>query len=275
MASPTALRSKAERIENRDSRWLKRFRAALRGERSASEPLLGLEGVRLVADALRSRLPVEAVLVSESGERHLPRLKSLLPDGVRMLRTSDRLFEGVADTEAPQGLAVLVEPPAWRWDDLVGTATLLVVLAGVQDPGNVGTIVRSAEAFGATGVVACKGCAHPFTPKAIRASAGSVLRLPCLTGVPPDQALKELRERGPRQYAATLSGDCAPQEADFTPPCAVWIGSEGAGLPPEIEAGADVRLHISLRKPVESLNAAVAAAVLLYEAARQRGEAGQ
>ena len=273
MAAQTAARAKSARIDSRENRWLKRFRAALEGRADKDGSLIGVEGPRLVEEALRSELTVEALLVSDSGDRHLTRLKSLLPSGMRVLRTSDRLFASVSGTETPQGIALLAEPRTWRLEDLLSVTPLVIVLAGVQDPGNVGTILRAAEAFGATGVIACRGSAHPLSPKSVRASAGSVFRLPALAGAVPADTLSQLRGRRLRQYAATLTGGQTPADSELSGPCALWIGSEGSGLPPEIENAADARIRIPLHAPVESLNAAMAAAVLLYEAARQRGVA--
>jgi len=275
MRVPTGVRTKSERLESRENRWLKRFRAALKDRPGGQASPVGVEGPRLVEEGLRSGLGIEALLVADSGERHLARFKELLPAGLRVLRTSDRLFASAAGTETPQGIALLVEPRSWRMEDLLGAAPLVVVLAGVQDPGNVGTIVRAAEGFGASGVIASRGSAHPLAPKSVRASAGSVLRVPTLVGASPENILAELRRLGLRQYAASLSGDEIPQNVDFRVPCAIWIGSEGGGLPPEIVRGADARIRIPTGAGVQSLNAAIAAAVLLYEAARQRGDAGR
>lgn len=269
-----------ETLTSRENRWLRRFRALLRDGESSADRFIGVEGLRLVEEALRSGLAVDALLVSASGERLLPRLAQWLDPRVPVLRTSDRLFAGVADTQTPQGVAALVRPRASTFDDLVrgaqAAAPLVVVLVGVQDPGNVGTIVRAAEAFGATGVATCKseglGTAHPFAPKAVRASAGSALRRPVVHGVSVSVLLAQLRVVGVKLYAASLLGSLAPAHADFRGPAALLVGNEGAGLPPEVECSADERLRIPLAAGVDSLNAAVAASVLLYEAARQRRE---
>lgn len=279
-------------IASRDSRWLKRFRAALAGERSG-DGFVGVEGMRLVEAALGSGLPVEALLVSDSGARRLSRVHPVLPSNVTLLETSDKLFAGVADTRTPQGIAALVRPNQAAIENLLAGTALLTVLVGVQDPGNVGTIVRAAEAFGATGVATCAaggiGTADPFGPKALRASAGSALRLPIVHGISPTILLAQLRMVRVSVYAAVAEGPkdkkanaasplLRPWDIDWKIPAAILIGNEGAGLPAELVHAADGRVYVpqavaTASVGIESLNAAVAASVLLYEAMRQKHEA--
>jgi TrmH family RNA methyltransferase len=289
-------------LTSRDNRWLKEFRMALRGGLPTESGAVGVEGVRLVEEALRSGCRIEAVLFSESGERHRERVASLI-DRPEMafpkLRTTDRLFEGLADTEHPQGVAALVQPRTATMDDLLrapisACSPLLVVLAGVQDPGNVGTILRTAAAFGATGAVTSasgqSGTASPFSPKALRASAGAALHLPILPGMSLPILLTQLKIANVRtlatsvhevpssavgaQYIAphpgTIVPPLSPWEVDWCEPVALLVGNEGAGLPEEVERSADARIRIPMASGIESLNAAAAAAVLFYEAARQR-----
>lgn len=265
---------------------------ALRGGLPTENGFVGVEGVRLVEEALRSGCPIQAVLFSESGERHHERLSPLIdrPEmAFPVLRTTDRLFEGVADTEHPQGVAALVKPRETSFDGLVRTpdfacAPLLVVLAGIQDPGNVGTILRTAAAFGATGAATAasgiSGTANPYSPKALRASAGAALHLPILAGISLPILLAQLKVAGIRTLASSVheprEGDqplLAPWEVDWCQPVALLVGNEGAGLPEELERTADARIRIPMASAVESLNAAAAAAVLFYEAARQRNSA--
>ena len=277
-------------VTSRDNRWLKRFRAELAGERG-EDGSVGVEGVRLVEAALGSGLPMEALLMSESGARHLARVARILDLGVPVFRTSDKLFAGVTDTQTPQGIAALVRPRSATMEDLVRGAALVVVLVGVQDPGNVGTIVRAAEAFGATGAATCSsggiGAADPLAPKALRASAGSALRLPIVHGLSSRAVFEELR-RAQVKIVATVADAAAatpknsnaatvfpPWSLEWRTPCAILIGNEGAGLPAEIVRDADARVCIPQAAStaaigIESLNAAMAASVLLYEAMRQR-----
>ena len=300
-------------LTSRDNRWLKEFRMALRGGLPTENGFVGVEGVRLVEEALRSGCPIQAVLFSESGQRHHERLAPLIDRielGFPTLRTTDRLFEGLADTEHPQGVAALVKPHSISFDDLIRTpdtacAPLLVVLAGVQDPGNVGTVLRTAAAFGATGAVTAasgiSGTASPYSPKALRASAGAALHLPILAGMSLPILLTQLKVAGIHTLASSVhenvtsplpavgarfslprgtkgaspSGGAAapllaPWEIDWCQPIALLVGNEGAGLPEEIERAADARIRIPMASGVESLNAAAAAAVVFYEAARQR-----
>jgi TrmH family RNA methyltransferase len=209
-----------------------------------------------------------------------------------VLKTTDRLFEGIADTEHPQGVAALVRPRKATLDELLQTpaetcSPLLAVLAGVQDPGNVGTILRTAAAFGATGAVTAgspqSGTASPYGPKALRASAGAALHLLILAGMSLPILLTQLKIAGVTTLASSVNetesseGEgqvLAPWQVDWCRPVALLIGNEGAGLPEEFERAADARVRIPISSGIESLNAAAAAAVLFYEAARQRTARG-
>ncbi|SRR5579871_5455283 len=299
-AAKSSIAENFQTIAGRDNRWLKRFRAALCGERG-DDGAVGVEGARLVEAALGSSLPVEAILVSESGARHLPRVAHVLPPDVPVLRTSDKLFAGVADTRTPQGIAALVRTRQASVEELLkGAPAFVVALMAIQDPGNVGTIIRAAEAFGATGAATClvdgTGTADPFASKALRASAGSALRLPIARGISATVLLAQLRVLRVKVYAAVAVHDAQessaaqpakegqrakpPWAVDWKEPAAILIGNEGAGLPPEIVRSADERVYIpqtpgAAPAGLESLNAAMAASVLLYEAMRQRTRAAE
>src|ERR1700730_13823660 len=288
-----AARAAGAVLTSRDNRWLKQFRMVLRGGIPTESGFVGVEGVRLVEEALRSGCRIDAVLFSETGARYRERLAPFIgrPEiAFPVLQTTDRLFEGLADTEHPQGVAALVAPRVTTFDDLVRApegvcSPLLVVLAGVQDPGNVGTILRTAAAFGATGAAISasgqSGTASPFSPKALRASAGGALPLAVLSGTSLPILMTQLKVAGFRMLASSVhepeTGEqplLAPWEVDWCAASALLVGNGGAGLPVEVERSADARIRIPMARGVESLNAAAAAAVLFYEAARQRNSVG-
>jgi TrmH family RNA methyltransferase len=275
-------------ISSRDNKWLKQFRAALRGSGPHDGDLIGVEGPILVEEALRSGLEAEALLVSEAGEREAVRILDAAGDseaGIprsRVLRTTNKLFEGVAGTDAPRGVAALFRQREWGFDDILrgqgemsGSSPLVIVLAAVQDPGNVGTILRSAEAFGATGAVATRGTADPWSPKALRASAGSALRLPVLRGMSISVLLAQLKMAKVKIYAATSAPGNNAANADLRGASAIFVGNESSGVPAEVERAADAIISIPMATAVESLNAGVAASLVLYDAARQRTSAAK
>jgi TrmH family RNA methyltransferase len=213
------------------------------------------EGFHLLEEALASKCELGAVIVSEAA-REIPSLPQ-----TRVV--SEKTFRDLSSTESPQGVIALVRPPAWTLDQILSGCALVVVLDGVQDPGNAGAILRAAEAFGATGAVFLKGTVNPYNPKCLRGSAGSVFRLPIVTAADLDADLTGLR-----LYAAMPRARQTIDEADFRGPCGIVIGSEGHGVSAALETRiTGVRIPTSA---VESLNAAVAAGIMLYEARRQR-----
>ena len=225
------------------------------------------ESFHLLEEALRSDCQLKAVLAAASVrtavEGHVK--------GLRMLRVfvlPDALFAALSTTETSQGVMALVRPPNWTLDQLFRAQSLVVVLDGVQDPGNAGTIVRTAEAFGATGVIFLKGAVSPYNPKTLRASAGSVFRMPLVAGLDAALARAAIEQKRMDVYATQPNGKKMLGDVDFTRRAAIIIGSEGHGISETLRSAAiDLRIPTS---GVESLNAAVAAAVILYEACRQR-----
>jgi RNA methyltransferase, TrmH family len=194
---------------------------------------------------------------------------------VEVLQLTDEVFGSVVETQSPQGVAALMVPPVRVLEDVVGdssTETLLILVAvGLQDPGNLGTLVRSAEAFGATGVLTTPGTVSAWNQKALRASVGSVFRVP-VVAVDASE-IEGLKGRGVRLIAAVGADDfgvVAASEMNFTVGCALMIGNEGSGLGAEWMEMCDARVTIPCPGKVESLNAAVAGSLLLYEASRQR-----
>lgn len=257
-------------VQSKQNARLKDLRRALANP-GRSEGLAGIEGPNLLGEALRAKLRIRTVFVAQDSERLLDALD--FPADVEVLAMPRELLDSALATETPQPVAALVKTPDWTWahvlGDQRGSAPLIVVLAGIQDPGNLGTIIRSAEAFGAHGVVCLPGTVNAWNPKAVRASAGSVFRLPVLN-VGEEEMLEQLRGAGVRVLATTTQGAQPANLVNLTEPVALVIGNEGNGVPVDLAAKADGAITIPCPGPVESLNAAVAASVLLYEAARQR-----
>lgn len=215
------------------------------------------EGPHLLDEALRSNCDLLAVILTETS-----RLESI-PSGVRLLRVSDQTFSTLATTETSQGVVALVRPQTATLADMSKAQSLIVILDGIQDPGNAGAILRAAEAFGSTGAIFLKGSVNPYNPKCLRGSAGSIFRLPLVTGLtsadlPPNLTLYSTEPRAKKSL----------DQADFTQPCGIVIGAEGRGVSRELALRArGVRIPT---EHVESLNAAVATGIVLYEARRQR-----
>jgi TrmH family RNA methyltransferase len=241
-------------------------RAILRGSLT-DDGLCAAESFHLLREALASGRPVKTVIAAESAEAALARTLRDRPEQ-NVALVPDRLFQTLSAAEASQGVIALVEPPEWPLEALFNERSLVVVLDAIQDPGNAGTIVRAAEAFGASGVIFVKGTASPFNAKTLRASAGSLFRVPFRPAVEPSIARAALERNRLQVYAAMPGGGSAPEEAALDVPCAIVAGNEGRGVSDEFRSGA-----ISIAIPtagVESLNASIAAAILLYEAQRQR-----
>ena len=245
-------------------------RSVSRGEATA-EGFVVAESFHLLAEALRSRLVFRAVLAAESVQTEAEQVLLTHPE-IPLRIIEDRVFQSIAATEHSQGLISLVRLPVWNLRDLFRGRPLVIVVDGVQDPGNAGTIVRSAEAFGATGVVFTSGSVNPENPKALRAAAGSLFRIPFARAVAHEDLAAELPRHEVKVIAADAHAGQLLNTFDFRVPSAIVIGSEAHGVSADLREGAQ-----AVRIPtvtVESLNAATSAAVILYEAASQRARAG-
>ncbi len=259
-------------VTSRQNSRVKALRAAFErpGRPSGlSEGLIGIEGEHLLLEALRSNLTFEAVFVVTGSEHWFDLLP--VPADVEVLSVPPDIFASAVTTETPQPIAALVHAPIFRLEALAAFANPVVVIsAGLQDPGNLGTIIRSAEAFGATGLIALPGTVSQWNPKALRASSGSAFRLPVIN-CSVSETIDFLRSRK-IQILAAAAGENNLHH-DLRRPTAILIGNEGAGLSQELLDLADARIAIPCPGITESLNAAVAGSILLYEASRQRGQA--
>lgn len=241
----------ADLISSRENRWFRRFLDASLHHRDE----VVLEGPKQIADALARGWSPIAFAAAPAVDA---------PDAAPVFRFSPALVRALTDARHPQGLLALFARPAASLAAVLEGARLLVVLDGVQDPGNVGTIIRTAAAFGATGVLLTEGCADPFAPKALRASAGTALLLP-VVGAIRASLPKELEQRGIHLYAAAAGG----RDERIELPAALVFGSEGQGVSEELMRRSRV-VSIPIAPGVESLNVAAAAAILIHGAMQKR-----
>jgi TrmH family RNA methyltransferase len=259
------LHTRLRLVESRQNPRVKELRAALSRTGRTPSGLIAIEGEHLIAEAMRSHLRIATIFLRDGYQSPFA-----LPNDAEPLLLPSDVFSSAVATEQPQGIAALVHPPAFSMEDLfAGAAPLILVLAGLQDPGNVGTLLRSAEAFGATGVLLLPGAANPWNPKALRASAGSAFRVPAIHATEPEALNLFDRHRIPAIAAVARSG-VAVTKAPLAGPCALLIGNEGVGLSKILVSAAKHRVTIPTPGDVESLNAAIAGSLLLYEASRQR-----
>jgi TrmH family RNA methyltransferase len=235
-----------------------------------------LEGVRLIKDALQSGVEIESVILAKdllSRPSFSALVDQLTARNVRCEITTWEVLEYLSDVETPPGVLAIARRKQRDLEEIVRSeaeAPLLVFIEGLRDPGNLGTILRAAEALGASAVVTTPHTVDPFSTKVIRASMGSALRLPVVDQVSLRSTISLAQQAGICVLAATTEAGMALTEVDFTQPVAILIGNEASGLTDEALALASAQVTIPLRRPVESLNAAMAATILLYEAARQR-----
>lgn len=275
-----------EKITSRQNPLVKRFRRV----RAGSERYhIFLEGVRLIEDALAANAHFETVAfaaVLETNERGLRLLSALESVPCRGAHVSKTVMDAIADTESPQGVVAIVSRPYFELQDLFERDLKMIVIADqLQDPGNLGTIIRTAEAAGADGLITTRHTVDPFNHKALRASMGSALRLPLVTDATRADVINLCRGRGIKIVGSRPTPD-RPQgviedatrsetihtytDANLAVPIALILGREASGISEDVAAQADEFVHIPMAEGVESLNVSAAAAILLYEALRQR-----
>jgi len=265
--------SRSRQIGSPTNSLLKVYRRAL-AKGTTREGWLAVEGPFLMEEALAAApaARTHGVLVAESGGAKFAGIIERLPAEAEAVQVPDRLFEQVAQTQNPQGIAGLVELPAHNLDAILRRRNLLLLVAcGLQDPGNLGTLMRSAAAFGASALITLEETVSPFNPKAVRSSAGAIFRLPVLTGLAANELLPRLRAARVRIIAADRHSPSPLDQADLRGSLALMVGREASGLPPEIAREASLLLSIPIRAGMDSVNVATAGSVFLYEAARQRG----
>ena len=261
-------------ITSRHNPIVGRFRSVADTPDPAGAHLL-LDGAHLVRDARDWGLAFEVVAVASSSLRingEEGRLaRTLAHEGVDVIEASDDVFDALSPVKTPSGIAAIVaRQPVDAAEMCARTDAFLIVAVDVQEPGNVGALLRAAEAGGVTGAFVCGSSAHPFSWKAIRGSMGSALRLPLVSGVGTQAALACVRQAGVRTVAAIARGAPDPDAIDWRGKVALVLGGEGAGLGDDVVAQCDTSVSIPMATTVDSLNVATAGAVLVYAARRAR-----
>lgn len=274
-AERTSPETRLRRVEGRHNALIKGVRQAFAHAEVTGEGDCAIEGVHIVEEAIRSGLRFRAVLFRESAESLATRLLPQIGSHVETLLVRDKVFDGAVPSQTPQGVAALVRLKEFSLDDLMDRIKLgpMVAVVGLQDPGNLGTIVRSAEAFGSAGLVLGEGTVSRFNSKVIRASAGSLFRLPAVSakdlgGL--DALVSRFHAKSVRLLATSSHKGTPLDQSALTGSSVIFIGGEGGGLPKSLMSQMDETIAIPHSPRVESLNAGVAASIVLYEAARQR-----
>jgi TrmH family RNA methyltransferase len=258
------------RVSSRQNTRVKELRRLFHEARPNEEGEVAVESVHLVEEAIRSGLRLEAVFFGESARERAHKLIPQLSSHAELLLLPDEVFASAVPSETPQGVAALVRVQSFELENACSPQPPMVIVSvGVQDPGNLGAIARSAEAFGATGILLGEGTVSQWNWKALRASAGSMFRVPAVN-VELSTAISDLKKRGVRVLATSSHKGTLISQADLSSPLALLVGNEGSGLPKEVMVQADEVVAIPQSSRVESLNAGIAASIILYEAARQR-----
>lgn len=264
-------------ITSTSNRQMKQVSALLKKSKERrEEQCFIVEGPKMVMEAPKQWL--KAVYISESFEKN-PQQQSVLQAlkercekvDAQFEVVADSVFKSVSDTQTPQGVLAVISMPEYKMEELLrGEKTNLLILESIQDPGNLGTMLRTGEGAGITGIIMNKTTVDLFNPKTIRSTMGSIYRVPFFVADDLEKVIAELKDKGVSIYAAHLKGNHAYDEEDYTKACGFLIGNEGNGLSNEIAELADTYIKIPMEGRVESLNAAISAALLMYEANRQR-----
>jgi len=278
-AKAARVRNQADRlrpVSGRHNQRLKELRLAFRRAELTPQGECAIEGVKLLEEALRSGQHLDSVFFSESARALAEKLLPQIAVRTETLLLPDALLNSIVPSDAPQGVAALLQLPAFTCAQLLERSNNgpFVVAAGLQDPGNLGTILRSAEAFGAAGVFLTEGTVSPYNWKVLRGSAGSIFRLPFVR-ISSAELVPLLRARNVRLLATSSHQGTPLPQISWTLPLAIFIGNEGAGLSRELIREMDQTLAIPQAAQVESLNAGVAASIVLYQAARNREGSSQ
>jgi RNA methyltransferase, TrmH family len=257
-------------ITSKDNARLKLARAVRDGRERES---IYLEGARLVSEVIRSGLNARSLFVSDEAAARLNTLvdEVVSKTGAEVLYVDSKIFDSIADTNNSQGIVLLADKPGERTlGELMARPGLIIHLNRINTPANLGAVIRTAEAAGASGIVISPGSADPFSPKGLRSSMGSALRMAISTEISIEAAVAFARKNGIRTFAADIKAKRSYTETDWRSPAILFFGSEAHGLSDDELGQVDETIYIPMENDVESLNLAVSAGILLFEAKRQR-----
>ncbi len=260
-----------KKITSPDNEIYKSFARLYKRKHRDREGLYVIEGINLIEEAVKNGAALRSIFVRDDFEiSALERITGDKEKDVPVYILSKALFDRTADTETPQGVAAVSEKPECSEERFFEETDNVIVLDRLQDPGNIGTVIRTADAAGFAGAVIIKGTADMFSPKTVRAAAGSLYRVHLLFADSPEDAVERLREHGRRIICTSPYAEKLFYDADMAEKAALVIGNEANGVCTELQDAADVNVRLPMEGTIESLNAAVAAAVVMYEAVRQR-----
>jgi TrmH family RNA methyltransferase len=257
-----------KKITSRDNQFIKQAISLKNRKYRTREQMFLLEGKTMVSESLHSKKPLIRVLVDETQREEYQVLYEQF-SGLEWLEIDSRLFKAIADTETPQGIIAVAPIPSPDFEQLMGRNFSLILLDQIADPGNLGTIIRTAWALNIDGILLGDGCTDPFSPKAVRASMGGIFNIPVYTSVGRSK-IEQLKLAGYQVMGTASDAGMTIFEKDYKKPTIIVIGSEARGISPEIKSCCDSFFAIPTNPEVDSLNAAVACAIIMMEVWKQR-----
>lgn len=261
-------------ITSSQNKVIKEVKALSKKRDRTKKGLFIAEGLRFVQSAVEVKAGIDLILYSESifrteeGSSFVKELEA--KEQYKILEVEEKLMVELSDTQSPQGILAVVQQPRWQWDNVIKENGFIMVLDRVQDPGNLGTIIRTADAAGVDGIVTIKGTVDVFNPKVLRSTMGSIFELPVIEGLEWDALEAKLKDNEYTVLATALEDSVEYDSLDYRSSTAMIIGNEANGISSEILESVDHRIIIPIVGSAESLNAGVAAAVVMYEVLRQR-----
>lgn len=261
-------------IKSNQNPLIKEVKSLKQKKNRDEQKLFFIEGERFVEEAVKVKVKIDKIFISEdyfANNSHRYFCDKLEKLGYQIILVTDKLFDEISDTENPQGILAVIKVMEANFDDIYSSPdSFIIILDSIQDPGNFGTIIRTADAAGATGIIYSKGCVDLYNPKVLRGTMGSIFHLPVIYCDSLTEAIIEIKEKGIKVYAAHLDAKVDYFNVSMQDKTAIIIGNEANGIKDEVAALADILIKIPMPGKSESLNASVAAGLMMYEVVRQR-----